>query len=72
MPQQRDVLIRNASPDAFFVADASTSRTLAGPFVTLVDALTTARLLSQGGAIWREIADERGRPLGEAIRLGKR
>ena len=67
----RDVLIRNASPDAYLVADALSSRTLAGPFPSLVDAITTARLLSRGGSIWRENVDDRGRPLGEAIPLGK-
>ena len=69
MPQ-RDVLIRNASPDAYLVAEATSSRTLAGPFISLVDAITTARLLAHGGSIWRENVDDRGRPLGEAIRLG--
>jgi len=69
MPQ-RDVVIRNASPDAYVVAEAGSSRPLAGPFASLVDAITTARLLSCGGSIWRENVDHRGRPLGEAIRLG--
>jgi hypothetical protein len=72
-PKPGDVLIRAApaTPSAFIVLDACSERLVAGPLLSLNEALRTARQLAGkvGGVIWQQPVDERGRPLGPVLRL---
>ena len=67
-PAPGDVLIRNAAA-GFTVVDATTHRELGGPFSSIVDAATTARVFGFGKRVWRENLDVRGRPLGPPFPL---
>jgi hypothetical protein len=72
-PKPGDVLIRTApaAPSSFIVLDACSERLVAGPLVSLDEALRTARQLAAkaSGVIWQQPVDERGRPLGPLLRL---
>ena len=67
-PVPGDVLIRNAAA-GFTVVDALTNRELGGPFSSIADAATTARVFGFGKRVWRENLDGRGRPLGPPFPL---
>jgi hypothetical protein len=73
LPTQGDLLIRSQSVEdgshAFLVAEAKTTRVLAGPFETLRDAIIAAARLARGQSIWHETLDDRGRRIGEPVRL---
>jgi hypothetical protein len=72
-PKPGDVLIKRApaSASSFIVLDACSERLVAGPMLSLDEALRTARQLAAkvGGVIWQQPVDERGRPLGPVLRL---
>jgi hypothetical protein len=69
----RDVLIRNDLNDMsrqYWLVDAKTKRPIAMPFTDLRAAIAAALEASQGGAIWQENVDARGRSMGPPILLG--
>jgi hypothetical protein len=68
-PQLGDLVIRGTTNDGFEVVEAITSKRIAGPFQTLAVALASARTSVDGGAIWQQSVDHRGRPLGDPLLL---
>jgi hypothetical protein len=66
-PQDGDVLIRNLPEDRYEFVDALTLRYVDGPFGRLLDAVEAARTL--GRTAWQQVTDERGRPMGDPVRL---
>ena len=72
-PKPGDVLIKTApsAQSSFIVVDACSERLVAGPLLSLDDALRTARQLARkaSGVIWQQPVDARGRPLGPVLRL---
>jgi hypothetical protein len=64
-----DVLIRHLNSMEYVLADAATREVLAGPFGTFPSALHAARRLAAGNSVWLEDVDNRGRPLGDPVRI---
>ena len=70
MPNEpRDVLVRHLNSMEYVLVDASTREVLAGPFDTFPTALIAARRLADGNGVWLEDVDNRGRPLGNPVRI---
>ena len=68
-PQTGDVLIRLLTGDnQFTVLDVMSGRSIAGPFDGFGSAVAHARTLTPR-AIWQQSVDDRGRVLGDPIRL---
>ena len=67
-PQAGDVLLRGNVAHGFQLVDAVSHRMLAGPITTLDAAVALAREMG-GRAMWQQLIDNRGRPLGEPFRL---
>ena len=67
-PQAGDVLLRGNVVHGFQLVDAVSRRILAGPMTTLDAAVALAREMGSR-AIWQQLVDNRGRPLGEPFRL---
>ena len=69
MMESGDVLIRSFD-STYVVLDASSHRTLDGPFHAFADALAAALgFVRPGGTVWQENTDNRGRPLGPPTRI---
>ena len=69
MSEDGDILIRHLSALEYAVASLATRDMLAGPFDTFPAALRAARRLANGNAVWLEDVDNRGRPLGDPVRI---
>ena len=67
--EARDILIRRILPQEFLVVDTATRERIAGPFDRFSVALTTAKAAAKGHTIWLEVADTRGRPLKDPVRI---
>lgn len=63
-PQHGDIFIRASAPGSFEVLQASTFELLEGPFTSFSAALAAARALNPP-AIWQQLVDDRGRPIGD-------
>lgn len=67
-----DVLIVGYSVGAessYRVLDATTNKTVAGPFPSLREALRRAEQLRGSGSIWHTSVDRRGRELSPPVKL---
>ena len=67
--EPRDVLVRHLNSLEYLLVDASTREVLAGPFDTFPSALIAARRIANGNSVWLEDVDNRGRPLGNPVRI---
>lgn len=67
-PEPGDVIISNAFNDTFVILDP-TGKRIAGSFPTLFAAIAFARTHATGN-IWQQNCDDRGRLLGNPIRVG--
>jgi hypothetical protein len=71
--QHGDLLIRNQTPQSavarFVVIDALSRHLVSGPFESLRDATLAAARHADGGTIWQENLDHRGRAVGAPMRL---
>ena len=70
-PQLGDIVIRGTTNDGFELVEAVTSTRIVGTFQTFAVALASARTRVDGGAIWQQSVDHRGRLLGGPLRLPK-
>ena len=66
-PQLGDVILRRGANGTVIVVDAITDKQIAGP-VQLWRAIQLARAHG-AAAIWQQLVDERGRPLGDVSRI---
>ena len=66
-PRQGDALLRGDAIQGFNVVDAISLQPIAGRIFSREAAMDVARLY--GGAVWHQTVDNRGRPLGDPIRL---
>jgi hypothetical protein len=64
-----DVLIRHINSIEYVVTDAITREALDGPFESFPSALRAAKRLAGEHAVWLEDVDNRGRPLGDPVRI---
>ena len=67
-PQSGDLVICSRGNTAFDVIDARSLQRVAGPFPRFEIAYAAARERSQG-AIWQQSFDNRGRALGDPVKL---
>ena len=68
-PATGDVIIRGTLGDGFSVVDAVTDRLMTELGLSLPAAIAAARVAVNGGTIWQQLVDARGRPFGPASRL---
>jgi hypothetical protein len=63
-------LIQGTAADGgFSIVEALTSKHIAGPYQSFAVALAVARANVDGGAIWQQSVDHRGRLLGAPLKL---
>jgi len=67
-PKLGDVLIRRQE-SVYVIADAITGKHLETVQASLREATLTAVRLSNGGGVWQDNVDKRGRPLGPPVLL---
>jgi hypothetical protein len=68
VPQPGDVLIRGIPADRFELVDAVSHAHIDGPFLRYATALLMAQSIKPR-AIWHQHLDERGRPIGDLVRM---
>ena len=66
-PEPEDVIICDTINDGFVIVDP-TGKRIAGPFPTLFAAIESARTHTTGN-IWQQSSDNRGRLVGNPIRM---
>jgi hypothetical protein len=62
-----DLLLRGSLTEGFVLVDMGTGEPLSAHGLSLMDALSLAKTFANA-ALWQQITDERGRPLGEPFR----
>lgn len=67
-PRPGDVLLRGDATSGFYLVDAISLQEIAGPLSTMAAAIESA-CFHGAAAIWQQLLDNRGRPLGDPIRL---
>lgn len=73
-PNPGDLLIRTApsrdDTSCFVLLDALSERLIVGPVSTFNEVLRAAKeMAAEGGAIWQQFTDIRGRPTGPMMKL---
>ena len=67
-PQLGDVIVRNTFNGGFDIVEAD-GHFVAGPFDTFGAALEFAKIEAEDAAVWQQVVDSRGRPLGPPGRV---
>jgi hypothetical protein len=67
-PERGDLIIRNRLTETFDVVDAETGRLIAGPFASFAIAIDAAKD-RRPGRVWQQSFDQRGRALGDPVRV---